>query len=318
MIDISVVIPLYNESESLEELSVHIHNVMDREKFKYEIIFIDDGSNDDSWDIIEKLSRSNSQIKGLRFRRNYGKSAALHEGFQVTSGNVIITMDSDLQDNPDEIPDLYRMIMENNYDLVSGWKKKRHDPLSKTMPTKIFNSVTRLVTGIKLHDFNCGLKAYKYSVVKTIEVYGEMHRYIPFIAKRAGFTRIGEKVVKHQERKYGKTKFGVERFINGFLDLLSIYFVSLFGKKPMHFFGTLGILFFISGGIISLWLIGEKIYGVAHNLITREITDQPLFYLALVAMIIGSQLFLTGFLAEMISRNSPERNKYIISEKINT
>ncbi len=318
MIDISVVIPLYNESESLEELSVHIHNVMDREKFKYEIIFIDDGSNDDSWDIIEKLSRSNSQIKGLRFRRNYGKSAALHEGFQVTSGNVIITMDSDLQDNPDEIPDLYRMIMEDNYDLVSGWKKKRHDPLSKTMPTKIFNSVTRLVTGIKLHDFNCGLKAYKYSVVKTIEVYGEMHRYIPFIAKRAGFTRIGEKVVKHQERKYGKTKFGVERFINGFLDLLSIYFVSLFGKKPMHFFGTLGILFFISGGIISLWLIGEKIYGVAHNLITREITDQPLFYLALVAMIIGSQLFLTGFLAEMISRNSPERNKYIISEKINT
>ncbi len=315
--EISLVIPTYNEEESLPELSNWIKEVMDTHHFTYELIFIDDGSTDQSWKIIKNLSDQNTCIKGIRFRRNYGKSAALNTGFSIAQGNVVITMDSDLQDNPEEIPALYKMITEENYDLVSGWKKKRHDPITKTIPTKLYNWATRRMTKLKLHDINCGLKAYKNDVIKTIEVYGEMHRYIPVIALRAGFSKIGEKVVMHQERKYGKTKFGMERFINGFLDLLSISFVSRFGKRPMHFFGSLGTLAFIGGGIISIWLIIEKIYGLAHNMPVRDITDQPLFYLALVAMIIGSQLFLTGFVSELIARNSPEKNKYLIKEALN-
>jgi len=315
--NLSLVIPTYNEEESLVELTEWIVSVMVKHSLSYEIIYVDDGSKDKSWDIISRLSQDNKNIKAIRFRRNYGKSAALNTGFEAAQGDVVMTMDSDLQDNPEEIPELFRMVMEEGYDLVSGWKKKRYDPVTKTIPTKLYNWATRRMTKIKLHDFNCGLKAYKRDVIKTIEVYGEMHRYIPVIARRAGFEKIGEKVVKHQERKYGKTKFGMERFINGFLDLLSISFVTRFGKRPMHLFGTLGTLSFIVGGGISIWLIIEKIYGLAHHLIIRDITDKPLFYLALVAMIIGSQLFLTGFLAEMISRSSTERNKYLISEKLN-
>lgn len=315
--NISLVIPTYNEEESLAELTDWIVKVMQANRYSYEIIYIDDGSKDDSWAVISRLAQDNPHIKAVRFRRNYGKSAALNTGFQLAQGGVVITMDSDLQDNPEEIPELYRMITEEGYDLVSGWKKKRYDPVTKTIPTKLYNWATRRMTKIKLHDFNCGLKAYKQDVVKTIEVYGEMHRYIPVIANRAGFRKIGEKVVLHQERKYGKTKFGMERFINGFLDLLSISFVSRFGKRPMHFFGSLGTLSFLAGGFIAIWLIAQKIYGIANNLVVRDITDQPLFYLALVAMIIGSQLFLTGFLAEMVSRNAPERNKYLISERLN-
>jgi len=315
--DISLVIPTFNEEESLIELTEWIVKVMSAHHYTYEIVFVDDGSKDKSWEILTTLAAQNKNIKAIRFRRNYGKSAALNTGFEAAEGKVIITMDSDLQDNPEEIPELYRMITEEGYDLVSGWKKKRYDPISKTIPTKLYNWATRKMTKIKLHDFNCGIKAYKNEVIKSIEVYGEMHRYIPVIARRTGFTKIGEKVVKHQERKYGQTKFGMERFINGFLDLLSISFVTRFGKRPMHFFGTLGTLFFIGGGIISLWLLFEKIYGLAHQLHIRDITDQPLFYLALVAMVIGSQLFLTGFLAELIARNSTERNKYLIREKIN-
>lgn len=315
--NLSLVIPTYNEEESLVELTEWIVSVMDKHHFSYEIIYVDDGSRDKSWEIITKLADENNNIKAVRFRRNYGKSAALNTGFEAAQGDVVITMDSDLQDNPEEIPELYRMITEEGYDLVSGWKKKRYDPLTKTIPTKLYNWATRRMTKIKLHDFNCGLKAYKREVVKSIEVYGEMHRYIPVIARRVGFIKIGEKVVKHQERKYGTTKFGFERFINGFLDLLSISFVTRFGKRPMHFFGTLGTLSFVGGGLISVWLIIEKIYGLAHNLKIRDITDQPLFYLALVAMLIGAQLFLTGFLAEMIARSTTERNKYLISEKRN-
>jgi len=315
--NLSLVIPTYNEEESLVELTEWIVSVMVEHNFSYEIIYVDDGSKDKSWEIITKLSQANKNIKAIRFRRNYGKSAALNTGFEAAQGDVVITMDSDLQDNPEEVPELFRMIMEEEYDVVSGWKKKRYDPITKTIPTKLYNWATRRMTKINLHDFNCGLKAYKRDVIKTIEVYGEMHRYIPVIARRAGFEKIGEKVVKHQERKYGKTKFGMERFINGFLDLLSISFVTRFGKRPMHFFGTLGTLSFVGGGVISLWLIFQKIYGIAHKLHIRDITAQPLFYLALVAMIVGSQMFLTGFLAEMISRNSSERNKYLISEKIN-
>jgi len=314
--NLSLVIPTYNEEESLVELTQWIVSVMTAHNFSYEIIYVDDGSRDKSWDIITKLSVENENIKAIRFRRNYGKSAALNTGFEAAQGDVVITMDSDLQDNPDEIPELFKMITEDGYDLVSGWKRKRYDPITKTIPTKLYNWATRRMTKIKLHDFNCGLKAYKRDVIKSIEVYGEMHRYIPVIARRAGFTKIGEKVVKHQERKYGTTKFGFERFINGFLDLLSISFVTRFGRRPMHFFGTIGTLFFLGGGCISLWLLFEKIWGLAHNLRIRDITDQPLFYLALVTMLIGSQLFLTGFLAEMIARNSSDRNKYLISEKI--
>lgn len=316
-IDISVVIPLLNEEESLPELCSWIAGVMEAHNYSYELILVDDGSRDGSWKVIEQLSVSDPAIKGLKFRRNYGKSAALNSGFDAAKGNVIITMDADLQDSPDEIPGLYRMIAQEGYDLVSGWKKKRHDPLMKTIPTKLFNRATRYASGIKLHDFNCGLKAYKNEVVKNIEVYGEMHRYIPVIAKWAGFTKIGEKVVQHRKRKYGSTKFGMERFINGFLDLLSISFVSRFGKKPMHLFGLLGTLMFLIGFLVSMWLGIEKIYYVVHDMQARLITEMPLFYIALVAMILGTQLFLAGFLAELISRNSPDRNNYLIEKKLN-
>lgn len=310
--DISVIIPLYNEEESLPELFAWIEKVMLEHNFSYEVIMVDDGSKDTSWEVIEKLNEKNNSVKGIRFKRNYGKSAALNSGFEVAGGDVVITMDADLQDSPDEIPGLYKMIMGDGFDLVSGWKKKRYDPIMKTIPSKFFNRITRMMSGIKLNDFNCGLKAYKLDLVKSIEVYGEMHRYIPVIAKWAGFSNIGEKVVIHQERKYGKTKFGLERFINGFLDLLSITFVTRFAKRPMHFFGSLGTLFFLGGGIISLWIIIEKIFGIAR----RDVVDQPLFYLALLAMIIGVQLFLSGFLAELISRSSSDRNKYIIKERL--
>lgn len=317
--DISVVIPLLNEEESLPELAQWIKKVMDQNNFSYEILFIDDGSSDNSWKVIEDLGKENSNIKGIRFQRNYGKSAALNVGFEATQGDVVITMDADLQDSPDEIPELYKMIKEEGYDLVSGWKKVRYDSKwAKNIPSKFFNWTTRKISKIKLHDFNCGLKAYHSDVVKTIEVYGEMHRYIPVIAKWAGFLRIGEKVVIHQKRKYGTTKFGWNRFINGYLDLISIMFVSKFGKKPMHFFGVGGTLSFFIGFVITIWLIIQKLINMAYNIpYYRQVTDQPLFYLALLAMIVGVQLFLTGFLGEMISRNSPERNKYIIRAKNN-
>ncbi|KXK16559.1 MAG: glycosyl transferase family protein [Candidatus Parvibacillus calidus] len=310
-IQISVVVPLYNEDESLPELAAWIHRVMKANGFTYEIIMVDDGSKDQSWEVIERISKENNSVKGIKFKRNYGKSAALHEGFCASTGDVVITMDADLQDSPDEIPELYKMIKEKGYDLVSGWKKKRYDPLSKTIPTKLFNAAARAMSGIRLHDFNCGLKAYKGKVVHSIEVYGEMHRYIPVIAKGAGFGKIGEKVVQHRERKYGVTKFGLDRFINGFLDLLTIFFVGRFGKKPMHFFGTLGIIAFFIGFIILIELSIEKIFFKVGG-----IADRPLFFLGMLATIIGSQLFLTGFLAELITRNSPSRNNYLIEEKI--
>lgn len=315
--NISVVIPLLNEEESLPELCGWIEQVMVDNNFLYELILIDDGSKDNSWKVIEGLSVKNQNIKGIKFRRNYGKSAALNVAFEAAQGDVVITMDGDLQDSPDEIPELYNMIINNGLDLVSGWKKKRYDPLSKTIPTKLFNWATRKASGINnLHDFNCGLKAYKKDVVKNIEVYGEMHRYIPVIAKWAGFTKIEEKVVQHYERKYGKTKFGFERFINGFLDLMSISFVSKFGKRPMHVFGFLGTISFLFGGIVSMLLISEKVYKSFYAIPTRDVTDKPLFYLALVAMIIGTQLFLAGFLGELISRNSMNRNQYLIEKRI--
>ncbi len=315
--NISVVIPLFNEEESLPELCEWISKVMTTNSYSYDIILIDDGSKDSSWKVIETLSESNRNIRGIKFRRNYGKSAALNVGFEACLGDVVITMDADLQDSPDEIPDLYKMITEQGLDLVSGWKQKRYDPISKTIPTKLFNWATRKASGINnLHDFNCGLKAYKKDVVKNIEVYGEMHRYIPVIAKWAGFVKIEEKVVTHRERKYGVTKFGLERFINGFLDLLSITFVSKFGKRPMHFFGLWGTLSFFFGGLVSLILIVEKVYKSHYLIPTRDVTDKPLFYLALAAMIIGTQLFLAGFLGEMISRNSNDRNRYQIEKKI--
>lgn len=316
--DISVVIPLYNEEESLNELCDWIVRVMNANNYSYEIILIDDGSKDKSWDVIETLSAQNKSIKGIRFRRNYGKSAALNEGFIASQGRVLITMDADLQDSPDEIPGLFDMISKDGYDLVSGWKKKRYDPLSKTIPTKFFNWATRKMSGINnLHDFNCGLKSYRRDVVKSIEVYGEMHRYIPVIAKWAGFSKIGEKVVEHRARKYGVTKFGLERFINGFLDLLSITFVSRFGKKPMHLFGLLGTLMFVIGFIASVYLGASKLYSVYHNYAARLLTDRPSFYIALTSMIIGTQMFLAGFIGELVSRSSPERNKYLIEKKCN-
>ncbi len=316
--DISVVIPLYNEEDSLPELCDWIVGVMSANNYSYEIILIDDGSKDKSWEVIENLSAQNRSIKGIRFRRNYGKSAALNEGFIASQGRVLITMDADLQDSPDEIPGLYDMIVKDGYDLVSGWKKKRYDPLSKTIPTKFFNWATRKMSGINnLHDFNCGLKSYRSEVVKSIEVYGEMHRYIPVIAKWAGFSKIGEKVVEHRARKYGVTKFGFERFINGFLDLLSITFVSRFGKKPMHLFGFLGTLMFVIGLIASLYLGASKLYSVYHNYAARLLTERPSFYIALTSMIIGTQLFLAGFIGELVSRSSPERNKYLIEKKCN-
>lgn len=316
MLQVSIVIPLFNEAESLPELSAWIEKVMNEHQLSYEVIYVDDGSKDDSWKFIATKSTSNPCFKGIKFRRNYGKSAGLYCGFEAAQGEVVITMDADLQDSPEEIPDLYKMISSEGYDLVSGWKKKRFDPISKTIPTKLFNWATRKISGIHLHDFNCGLKAYKKDVIKSIEVYGEMHRYIPVIAKWAGFTKITEKEVQHQERKYGKSKFGLERFVNGFLDLMTITFVSRFGKRPMHFFGTLGTVMFLIGGLISVWLTAEKIYLLSNQLKAREITAQPLFYLALVAMIIGTQLFLTGFIGELIGRNSSQRNNYLIEKRI--
>jgi len=315
--DISVVVPLYDEIESLPELTSWISRVMDENRFTYEVILVDDGSKDGSWEMIRKLHAGNPFIKGIKFRRNYGKSAALNTGFEATKGNVVITMDADLQDSPDEIPELYRRITEEKYDLVSGWKAKRHDPLSKTIPTKLFNAATRRMSGINnLHDFNCGLKAYRSAVVKNIEVYGEMHRYIPVIAKWAGFTKIGEQVVEHRPRKYGKTKFGLNRFINGLLDLMSIFFVGKFGKRPMHFFGALGTLSFLAGTIITIWMIVDKLRAIAKGVHYRDVTTQPLFYIALVAVILGSQLFLTGFVAELVARSAHERNKYQVEEVI--
>ena len=318
-IDISLVIPLYNEDESLKELTDWIVRVVTKNNFTYEIILVDDGSKDRSWEVIKELSSENKNIKGLRFNRNHGKSAALHTGFQASQGEVVITMDADLQDSPDEIPELYRLIKEDKFDLISGWKKKRHDPISKTVPTKLFNWATRKMSGINLHDFNCGLKAYNYRVVKNIEVYGEMHRYIPFIAKWHGFTKIGEKEVEHRARKYGVTKFGLERFVNGFLDLISITFVSKFKKRPMHFFGSLGSLSFLIGFCLTAKIIGEKVYHTwwAHTPFRRDVTNQPVFYIALTLLIIGVQLFMAGFLGEMMVMNSDKKNDYLISEKTN-
>lgn len=314
--DISVVIPLLNERESLPELVAKLHEVLGGMGKSYEVLLIDDGSRDGSWEMIQQLHAADHRVKGIKLGRNYGKSPALNEGFLAATGHVVITMDADLQDDPAEIPELYRMITEEDFDLVSGWKKKRHDPLSKTLPTKLFNTTTRWASGLQLHDFNCGLKAYKGEVVKAIEVYGEMHRYIPFIAKKEGFHKIGEKEVLHHPRKYGVTKFGLDRFINGFLDLLTITFVFRFGKKPMHFFGAMGTLMFFLGFLATLWLLGSKLHSVFNQLRAPLVTDQPLFYIALTSMIIGAQLFLTGFVAELVARNSIERNNYRVSERL--
>jgi glycosyltransferase involved in cell wall biosynthesis len=316
-IQISVVIPFYNEDESLPELLAWIERVMNENSFTYEIIMVDDGSTDNSWAVVEKLSAINPLIKAIKFRRNYGKSAALNVAFHKVQGNVVITMDADMQDSPDEIPGLYSMIVNDGFDLVSGWKKKRYDPITKTLPTKIFNWATRKMSGIELNDFNCGLKAYKVDVVKAIEVYNEMHRYIPVLAKWNGFTKITEKEVVHRARKYGVTKFGFDRFINGFLDLLTIFFVSKFGKKPMHFFGVLGSLFFILGFFGAAYIGLQKLWFISNNWnLSRGITEQPMFYISLVSLIIGMQLFLAGFIGELISRNSNERNHYGITKFI--
>ena len=314
--DISIVIPLLDEEESLSELNDWIKKVLTEHKFSYEVLFIDDGSNDRSWSIIEELNKQDCSVKGIKFRRNYGKSAALNVGFEAAEGDVVFTMDADLQDSPEELPEMYKMITEQNFHIVSGWKKKRYDPLSKTIPTKLFNWSTRKMTGIHLNDFNCGLKAYQSDVVKNIEVYGEMHRYIPAIAKWAGFTRITEKVVSHQERKYGVTKFGLERFINGFLDLLSINFVGKFGKRPMHFFGTLGTIMFVIGFGMVVYVLGEKIVYLYEGISAPLVADKPHFYVALTSMIIGVQMFLVGFLGELISRSSPNRNNYKIEKEL--
>lgn len=315
--DISVVVPLYNEEESLPHLIEWIERVMNENNFSYEVLLIDDGSKDNSWSVIESLMERNPNVKGVKFRRNYGKSAALNVGFERVEGDVVITMDADLQDSPDEIPELYDMIKTKGYDLVSGWKKKRYDSkLMKNLPSKLYNATTRWLSGIKLHDFNCGLKAYRKAVVKSIEVYGEMHRYIPIIAKWAGFSKIGEKVVQHRKREFGESKFGMNRFVNGYLDLMSIMFVSKFGKKPMHFFGLLGSVMFLLGIISALVLGVQKLIAVYNNEAMRLVTDSPYFYLALITMVIGCQLFLTGFIAEMIGRNSPNRNSYLIEKDI--
>lgn len=315
--NISVVVPLYNEEESLPELFAWIKRVMETHHFTYEVIFVNDGSTDRSWDVIEKLATENKEVKGIKFRRNYGKSPALYCGFEKAQGEVVITMDADLQDSPDEIPELYRMIQEEGYDLVSGYKQKRYDPLSKTIPTKLFNATARAVSGIKnLHDFNCGLKAYRKEVIKNIEVYGEMHRYIPYLAKNAGFKKIGEKVVQHQARKYGVTKFGLNRFVNGYLDLISLWFLSKFGIKPMHIFGLLGSLMFIIGFLAAAYIGISKLYAMSNGLPYILVTDSPYFYLALTTMILGTQLFLAGFLGEMIARNAPERNNYKIEKEL--
>jgi len=315
-LQISILIPLFNEAESLPELHDWIVKVMNEHDFSYEILFVDDGSSDASWSVIAELKKRNEHIRGFKFQRNYGKTAALQTGFNQAMGSVIITMDADLQDSPEEIPDLYRMITEEGYDLVSGWKKKRYDPITKTWPTKLFNAVTRSISGVSLHDFNCGLKAYRSKVVKNILIYGEMHRYIPVIAKWQGFDRIGEKVVQHQARKYGTTKFGLDRFINGFLDLLSITFLHKFGRRPMHFFGTMGILSFLAGSFITLVLIGQKLYNIWAGLKYRNVTDHPIFFLALVAVILGVQLFLAGFIGELLVKHNITKEEYTIGEEI--
>ena len=315
--DISVIVPLYNEAESLPELAAWIERVMKENGYTYEIIFINDGSTDGSWDVIEQLKEKNDCIHGIKFRRNYGKSPALYCGFEQAQGDVVITMDADLQDSPDEIPELYRMIMKDGYDLVSGYKQKRYDPLSKTIPTKLFNATARKISGIKnLHDFNCGLKAYRKAVIKNIEVYGEMHRYIPYLAKNAGFDKIGEKVVQHQARKYGTTKFGLNRFVNGYLDLITLWFLGSFGKKPMHVFGFLGTIMFIIGFIAAIVIGADKLYALACGIPQRLVTDSPYFYISLTMMIIGTQFFLFGFIGDLISRSSQNRNEYQIEKTI--
>jgi glycosyltransferase involved in cell wall biosynthesis len=314
--NISVVIPLFNEEESLPELMAWIARVMDTHNYTYEVIMIDDGSNDDSWQVIEKLKTEYPHLRGIKFRRNYGKSPALNTAFQVSKGDVVITMDADLQDSPEEIPELYRMIVDQKLDMVSGWKKKRHDPISKRWPSKFFNFITSVTSGIKLHDFNCGLKAYRASVVKSIEIFGEMHRYIPVLAKRAGFKKIGEKVVEHQARKYGKSKFGIERFINGYLDLLTVLFITRFGKKPMHIFGIFGSILFLLGFISAAYLGVHKIVTMHNGVLIERVTASPYFYLSLVCIILGTMLFLTGFIGELISRSAADRNHYLIEKEL--
>ena len=315
--DLSIIIPLLNEAESLPELLAWIRSVVEREGYAYEVIFVDDGSTDASWETIRSLADGDDRIRGISFRRNYGKSAALYHGFAAAQGNVVVTMDADLQDSPEEIPQMYKMITEEGWDVVSGWKQHRQDNrLTKNLPSKLYNVAARRITGIRLHDMNCGLKAYRKEVVKNIEVYGEMHRYIPYLAKNAGFTRIGEKEVHHEKRKYGKSKFGMERFINGFLDLQSLWFLSTFGKKPMHFFGYSGLLMFLVGFVMTVWIIVAKLVHQAQGIKFRAVTDQPLFYLALLAVVLGVMLFLAGLLGEMISRSAPERNSYNIKEEI--
>ena len=315
-LDLTIIVPLFNEAESLPELVRWINRTLDGRGWEYEIIMVDDGSTDGSWTVVRELAEADGRIHGIRFRRNYGKSAALYHGFKAAGGNVVVTMDADLQDSPEEIPEMYRMVTEDGWDVVSGWKQHRQDnKLTKNLPSKLYNATARWITGIHLHDMNCGLKAYRNEVVKNIEVYGEMHRYIPYLAKNAGFERITEKPVHHQKRKYGKSKFGMERFVNGFLDLLSLWFLSTFGKKPMHFFGFTGILMFLAGFVIAVWLIVAKLIHQAGGMHFRPVTDQPLFYLALLAVVLGVMLFLAGFICEMISRTSTERNKYNIKEE---
>lgn len=315
-LDLTIIVPLFNEAESLPELVRWIDRTLDGRGWEYEIIMVDDGSTDGSWKVVRELAEADGRIHGIRFRRNYGKSAALYHGFKAAKGNVVVTMDADLQDSPEEIPEMYRMVTEDGWDVVSGWKQHRQDnKLTKNLPSKLYNATARWITGIHLHDMNCGLKAYRNEVVKNIEVYGEMHRYIPYLAKNAGFERITEKPVHHQKRKYGKSKFGLERFVNGFLDLLSLWFLSTFGKKPMHFFGFTGILMFLAGFVIAVWLIVAKLIHQAGGMHFRPVTDQPLFYLALLAVVLGVMLFLEGFICEMISRTSTERNKYNIKEE---
>lgn len=315
-LDLTIIVPLFNEEESLPELTAWIHRVIDPKGWKFEIIMIDDGSRDGSWDTVTRLASSDDTIHGIRFRRNYGKSAALYHGFKAARGRVVVTMDADLQDSPEEIPEMFRMVTEDGWDVVSGWKQHRQDnKLTKNLPSKLYNATARWITGIRLHDMNCGLKAYKNEVIKYIEVYGEMHRYIPYLAKNAGYEKITEKPVHHQKRKYGKSKFGMERFVNGFLDLLSLWFLSTFGKKPMHFFGFTGILMFLAGFILTVILISAKLIHQADGAHFRPVTDQPLFYLALLSVILGVMLFLAGFICEMVSRNSTERNKYNIKEE---
>ncbi len=315
-VDISVVVPLYNEEESLAELTAWIDRVARENNLSYEIVMVDDGSTDGSWSEVERLKELYPAVKGIRFARNYGKSAALYCGFAEAEGEVVFTMDADLQDSPDEIPEMRRMILEDGYDLVSGWKKKRYDPAGKRLPSKFFNQTARIVSSIKLHDFNCGLKAYRRRVIKSIEVYGEMHRYIPILAKHAGYKRIGEKIVQHQERKYGVSKFGMERMVKGYLDLITVSFMSHFGRSPMYFFGSLGTIMFLVGGCTTVWVIADKLYKQVNGLPLRAVTDQPLFFVAILTVILGVQLFLAGFLGELINRRAPERNSYMIDKKI--